>query len=224
MRAITHALLAGCVLPQGPIIDLGCGGGRMLTELKRVYPDRGLCGVDLHPQALAHAKATMRCGASLTQAHLHNLPFSSGSFALCLALDVYDQQGVDLEPALAESWRILCPGGILLLRVSAHPWLYGPHDAAFNTGQRYQRQDMLSTLQMDGYRLLRVTYANTLLSVPTGALRLLQRWRMVPFLPSLYTTRGLNALLEIALKCEAQWLRRRDLPGGMSLYVVACKA
>ena len=221
MRAVTLALLSGCALPHGPVIELGCGGGRLLSELRGTFPDRALYGVDLHPHALAHAAVAVESCASLGQAHLHELPFPDGAFALCLALDAFDQRGVQLDRALAESCRILRPDGILLLRVSAYSWLEGPHDIAFNTGHRYEKHDIMQELQQANLVPVRVTFANMLLSGPAGALRLLQRWRLLPFLPSLYTTRILNALLAAALAWEAKWLRAHDLPGGMSLYVVA---
>lgn len=223
MRAITRALLTGCALPDGPVVDLGCGGGRMLVELSDLYGDRRLHGIDLHPQALAHAIAISTPHTSFAQAHLHDLPFADEGCGLCLALDVLDQRGVDLHLALAETCRILRTGGALLLRVSAYAWLEGPHDEAFGTGHRYEMPEMLRALARAGLAPERITFANTLLSGPEGAVRLLQRWHFAPFLPSLYTTRAVNLVLRWALMLEARWLRTRDLPGGMSLYMVARK-
>lgn len=224
MRAVTHVLLAGSKLPEGPVVDLGCGGGRMISELGAVWPDRRRYGVDLNARALMHASESARAGASFARAHLHDLPFADDAFALCLALDAYDQRGVDLGAALAESRRVLRDNGLLVVRVSAHSWLRGPHDDAFNTGRRYEEREVLTALRQAGLVAERVTFANTLLSGPAGAVRLLQRWRLLPFLPSLYTTRMINALLAAALSYEARWLRGCNLPGGMSLYVVARKA
>lgn len=223
MRAITRALLEGCTLPHGPLLDLGCGGGLMLSDLRHAYPERELHGVDVEPRALAHAELAVGREASLVQGRLRALPYADETFALCLALDVYDQRGVELGQALAESWRVLRANGLLLLRVSAHSWLQGPHDAAFNTGHRYDKSEMLRALHAATLAIERITFANSLLSLPAGALRLLQRWGLIPFAPSLYTRHGVNVLLGAALTCEARWLRHRNLPGGISLYVVARK-
>ena len=223
MRAITRALIVTETLPRGPVAELGCGGGRLLAELGLMLPGRILTGIDLHPQALGHAAATLSDAALLAQAHLHQLPWPADTFALVLALDTLDQRRVQLSKALRESWRILCPGGILLLRVSAHPWLQGPHDAAFNTGRRYAKRTVLQALLRTGFAPVRVTYANALFGAPIAVLRLLQRWRVLPFLPALYTTPGVNALLAAALRQEARWLRRVNLPAGLSLYALAQK-
>lgn len=222
MLAVTAALLDGCTLPDGPILELGCGNGRLLAALQSRYPARTVYGAELHPLALVHAVA-LRPAAHLLQAHLATIPSTSDHFALVVAMDALDQQGVALDEALAESWRILRPGGILLMRVSAYPWLKGPHDAAFNTARRYVRPELAACLVGAGFGVVRMTYANALLGGPAVALRLLQRWGLAPFWPGLYETPELNAALEWSLRCEARWLRRLDLPAGLSLYALARK-
>ena len=86
----------------------------------------GVVGADLHVQALGAAMD--RAPGPWLRADLQQMPLATESVALLIALDSLDQQGVDLPLALAELYRVLQPGGALLLRVSAHPWLEGPHD------------------------------------------------------------------------------------------------
>ena len=139
MSEVTRALLAHLSLPAGPILELGCGSGRLLYILQSQFSHRTVVGADLHPLALAHAQNARRHPPPLLGARLQQLPFAAGRFAMVIAMDTMDQRDVDLLAALHESWRILRPGGILLLRVSAHAWLHGPHDTAFNTGARYEK-------------------------------------------------------------------------------------
>jgi SAM-dependent methyltransferase len=223
MRAVTHALLASVTLPPGPVLEIGCGGGQLLVELNAAYPDRTVCGVDLHPLALAHAADRQGRHPILSQAALPHLPWADASFALVLALDVFDQQGVDLDAAIAESYRILRPGGALILRVSAHPWLYGAHDIAFHTGRRYARHDLEAALTVNGLEVHRITYANAGLALPVGVLRLAQRWGMLPWQPSLYGQDGLHQVAAWVLAQEANWLHHADLALGLSLCAVARK-
>jgi hypothetical protein len=138
-------------------------------------------------------------------------------------LDVFDQKGVDLASACGQSWRVLADGGLLLLRVSAHEWLRGEHDDAFNTGRRYEPGRLAHALAAAGFDVERMTYANTLLGLPVVGLRLAQRWRVVPFSEALYRVPLLNGLMLAALQLEARWLRRWDLPAGLSLFAVARK-
>ena len=223
MRAITHTLLDEVTLPHGPVVEIGCGGGQLLVELRQRYAARTVIGVDLHPLALANAREVLRPSVNLSQAALPHLPWSSNTVALLLALDVFDQQGVELGGALAESFRLLRSDGALVLRVSAHPSLYGAHDIAFHTGQRYTRHQVQDALMRAGFAIQRLTYANTLLSPPVAAMRLIQRWGLLGWQAATYQQRGFHRVAAWLLRQEAIWLRYADLPWGLSLCAVARK-
>ena len=222
MRRVTHALLAGVTVPPGPILEVGCGGGQMLAELRAAYPYRSVTGLDLTALALRQARRRM-ADAPLLQATVTALPVATQRVALLLALDVFDQQGVELAAALAEARRVLVAGGVLLLRVSAYPWLYGPHDVAFHTGQRYTRRELAAALTAADLVPLRITHANACLAAPVIAQRLGQRLGLLPWMPGLYGQRRLHDLAARWLQHEAGWLRRRDLPIGLSLVALARK-
>jgi SAM-dependent methyltransferase len=208
---------------QGEILEIGCGNGIVLRDLSQRFPACGLHGIDLNTQALSHARQRIAQTLSLAQADLSQLPFANERFSLIVALDVFDQKGVDLVQGLREAYRILQPQGRILLRVSAHPWLYGPHDIAFNTGQRMQRGELLQLLGQLGFVPVRVTYANSLLAGPVMVLRLLQRWGWMPFDATLYRSSFIDGLIEAALHLEALWLRWAALPFGLSLMLIAQK-
>jgi SAM-dependent methyltransferase len=220
MRAASHALLDGVTLPSGPLLELGCGGGAFSLELGDARPGATVIGLDLRAEALAFAQSRAAAGAWV-QGDLLRLPFSGPTFALVVALDVVDQVGVDAAAALAMVRALLLPGGAALLRVSAHAWLYGPHDVAFGTGRRYGRNEFVTLVRGARLTPTRVTYANSLLSPAVVVVRLLQRWGVLAFTRELYEEGGVNRLLGTALHVEAGWLRRHNLPWGTSLFVLA---
>jgi len=222
MRATSHAVLARQPVPPGPFLEIGCGGGAFAAELADRHPDAAVVGLDLRPEALAFAGA-QGSRATWVQGNLLHLPFQNDSFALVVALDVVDQKGIDAGEALAAIRRVMQLGGALLLRVSAHAWLYGPHDDAFNTGRRYGLAEFLEIVRGAGLQPVRATFANSLLATPIVAMRLLQRWGVLPLSEDLYADGAVNRLLGAALHAEAGWLRRRDLPVGTSLFVVAIR-
>lgn len=228
MRAVTHALLADATLsdvslPDGAVVEVGCGGGQLLGELQQYFPRRTVIGVDLHPLALAHAQRGLPKESALVQSALPALPWADDELALIVALDVFDQRGIELVTALAESYRLLGKGGALLMRVSAHPRLYGAHDVAFHTGQRYTRQQVQSALLQTGFVVQRITYANALLALPVAAMRLAQRWGVVGWTPAPYEQSSLHGVAAALLQQEAKWLHHDDLPWGLSLCAVARK-
>jgi SAM-dependent methyltransferase len=223
MRAVTHALLDRASLPPGPILELGAGSGLFNAELQRRFADRLVGGVDLHPLALAYARQAGPEPPRLLRADLQQLPVAAATVSAILALDTFDQLGVDVATAISESWRVLQPGGLILLRVSAHPWLEGAHDTAFNTGRRFRRSDLVSGLVAAGFCVNRITYANALLSPPLVLLRLLERWGWLTLPETELADSPANRLLAAALGLEARWLAYGNFGFGISLYALATK-
>ena len=183
--------------------------------------DRQVYGLDLHPNAIQQASTTR--SQRPVQADINQLPLADGSVALLLALDSLDQAGVDPAQSLGECRRVLKRNGLLLVRVSVHTWLEGPHDAAFNTGNRQRKSDLMALLRAQGFRPMRRTYANALLTPPVIAVRLMQQQGLLPMFETMARHTTLDDLMETALAIEARWLRRRNLPFGLSFYLLARK-
>jgi SAM-dependent methyltransferase len=223
MRAITHALLEGAPLPQGPLVEVGCGAGNFLRELAARNPGHTALGVEINAEALALA-AQVQAGSNkphFLAGDAHWLPLPDRSCAAVVALDVLDQTGVAPGIALAECRRILRPDGLLLARVSAYDWLRGPHDVAYGTSQRYTSTSLRRVLRGGGFAVLRSTYANSLLLPLAAAVRLAERAggrvnAMEQEMPP-----AIEAGFRQTLRAEARWLRGRNLPAGLSLYVLA---
>ena len=222
MRRITLAFLAGMPIIKGPYLDLGCGGGMFAHELAAARPQSLVLGADLSATALAYAQARSR-NERLLQADAAGLPLAAGSIGLITALDAFDQAGVAIERTLDEAWRVLRPGGLLLLRVSAHPWLWGPHDVAYNTGRRWHAHDLVVCLQAARFTVERTTYANALLSPAIVAMRLLQRWGWLGVDAADEDSSPLNEWMRRSLAAEAQWLVHHKFPFGISFYALARK-
>jgi SAM-dependent methyltransferase len=223
MRAVTHALLDDITLPDGAVVEVGFGGGQMLAELQRRYPERTTIGVELHPLALATARVHLPATIGLAQAALPDLPCGRRQVALLVALDVFDQRGVDLSAACVEAYRLLRPDGALVMRVSAHPSLYGSHDIAFHTGRRYTRAEVQNALAGSGFMVQRLSYANLALSLPVAAMRLAQHWGWLAFRAAIYQQPAFHQVAGWLLRQEAAWLHHTDLPWGLSLCAVARK-
>ena len=223
MLRVIDSLLERNLEDAGCLLELGCGGGHFLQHWQEHHQRQTLYGVDLHAAALPQARSLLRRSAYLCQSDGCFLPFPTAYFDAVVAFDVLDQRGVETRIALAESWRVLKPEGWLLLRVSAYQWLYGMHDLAFNTAHRFTPKELSCTVTAAGFRVERITFANSLLAIPLITLRLLQRWRWMAFRTATYRSSLTNHLLERVLNVEAALLQRMNLPAGLSLYLLAKK-
>jgi len=95
---------------SGPVLEAGCGSGRIL----RHFHDRGenILGMDYVAPGLAklaRADGTLK----LLQADMRRLPFPDKAFGCVLAFGLYHGIEHGLDQALAETRRVLAPGGML---------------------------------------------------------------------------------------------------------------
>ncbi len=231
MRELTGVLLDPW-LPSADraILDAGCGTGGNLEWLSRYAGQGHVAGIDLISTALQFCRA--RGAKRLAQASATDLPFADESFDLVTSFDVLVQipgAGSD-QQAISEMYRVLRPGGIAFVRAAAYEWMRSGHDRALGTQRRYQLAELRGKLEQSGFKVLRETYANSVL-FPVAALRRLVLKRIgladsgsdvKPLPPSLS---GLNRALTGALRWEAARLKKpnRRLSFGLSAICIARK-
>jgi len=101
----------------GPVLELGCGTGRVTAPLARAKVD--IVGIDLSAPMLARARARLRRArltrrARLVRGDIRTLPFPDATFDLVIAPYGILQsllQPRDLSATLASAHRVLRPGG-----------------------------------------------------------------------------------------------------------------
>lgn len=100
----------GAGYPANEVLDVGCGTGWLLAQLKRFLPQSRLWGLDISLEMAHQAKS--KAEAVLT-ADAAALPFKDNSLDLVLSNAVY-QWVADLEMAFKEARRALKLGGCFM--------------------------------------------------------------------------------------------------------------
>jgi ubiquinone/menaquinone biosynthesis C-methylase UbiE len=161
-RAVERAgicSVAGGASPQ--ILDAGCGTGGLILRLRNVWPDARWTGIDFMPLACELARG--RCGpkVEIREASVTALPFPAASFDAVVSADVICQVE-DAAGAVAEFFRVLRPGGVVVINVPAYMWMWSYHDDSCQTKHRYTRREIARLLGHAGFRAARVTHWNAL--------------------------------------------------------------
>jgi SAM-dependent methyltransferase/UDP-N-acetylglucosamine transferase subunit ALG13 len=100
----------------GPHLDIGCGTGDFLAAVAAA--GRSCYGVDVHPGYVTQARERYPHLPVTRVALTGRLPFADGHFASVSLLDVLEHCADD-EQLLLEAYRVLQPGGRLVLTVPA---------------------------------------------------------------------------------------------------------
>ena len=140
--------------------------------------------------------------ASATQA-----PFPDDSFDLATSFDVlYCLEDGREQAAINEMYRLVRPGGAIIVNVPAMNILTGNHSLFVGERRRYSRTRLGSALERAGFRIERITHTNASIFLPMLVVRLLQRVRS---LETKSRTQSDFRMPPAPLNC---WARKRPPP------------
>lgn len=213
------------ILPDYPrprVLDIGCGTGFNLHTLRELGVHDAV-GLDVSSTALAHCRT--RHLPLLVQGDGARLPFRPHSFDIVLALDVIEHIQDD-RAALNGLLEILRPGGRLVLFTPAFGFLWSAQDRVSHHFRRYTAPELRTKLDAAGYRVEKLSYANTILFPIVWAgrtwLRLSGKSETVTDENHLHPSWS-NGVLTALFSMERPLLRRWNLPFGVSLLAVATR-
>lgn len=141
------------------ILDAGCGTGGLIRRLESRHASWHWTGIDAEPFACEMARS--RCAAEIVEGLVGALPFADNSFHAVVCSDVLYHLDDDAM-ALRELFRVLHPGGVVVINVPAHRWLWSYHDVTVHGRRRYDRREVAEKLRATGFTVERLTHWNAL--------------------------------------------------------------
>lgn len=204
------------------ILDVGCGVGGMMQELREFGEPAGLeLSLEMLRRARERGFPRLLCGSA------EALPVQPASLDLVTAFDCIEHLEHDRE-ALAGFARALRPGGHLFLSVPAYQFLYAQNDRIARHQRRYRRGVLRRRVEEAGFEVLQSSYINAFLFPLILPAVLLLKWkqrlkpRATPETNLSYVPPApLNRLLAWIFGSEGRWLGFLSFPAGHSLILLA---
>lgn len=222
--ALSRKAVSGIVDPH--LLEVGCGTGNVLQALEKNLPQTQIFGIDLFHEGLSFARRRVK--SSLIQADLASPPVKS-TFDLVGLFDVLEHIKEDTS-ALRQIFRLVKPGGSLLLTVPADPRLWSYFDLASHHVRRYTADELREKVTEAGFDveflspyitithpflwLGRKTIEKTISFQESEIQKSAEKeFKIIPII---------NEIICGLLSFEAGWLEKgRTLPFGSSLVMTA---
>ena len=118
--------VAGIAAPR--LLDLGCGTGALAERVLAEVPGAELTCVDLSPRMVEAARSRLGGRAEVLLGDSERLPLRDGSFDVAWCNDSF-HHCPDPGRAAFQAWRVLAPGGTLVI---GDTWQPAPARALMN--------------------------------------------------------------------------------------------
>lgn len=141
------------------LLDMGCGTGSLLIELKKKYPRLTAVGLDPDPRILAIAEQkAKKIGLTInwSEGYAQHLPFPDRYFDVVVSTMMFHHLSSDVKRHAAnEAHRVLIPGGRFLLVDFGKPVSFLAHTLLFVVSLVDGREEMEANLRGEIPSILR---------------------------------------------------------------------
>ena len=169
---------------QGRVLDVGCGDGFFTAQILQRFNLKNVYGLDISSKAVDLARLK-HPEINFQQSALNHIPEETNSIDSITMIEVIEHL-VDIEGTLKELFRVMKPGGILLITTTDFNWLKQVIIAIFffekyfyptNPHIRFFKKSTLADiLSKNGFSIIKYAWNGDYLKImPKGQLILAQK-------------------------------------------------
>lgn len=133
------------------ILEIGCSSGFMLKRIHKAFPEALIMGSDVVSEPLQQL-ADILPNTPLIRFDLVHCPLPDNCIDAVVILNVLEHIENDAA-ALAQIYRILKPGGTLIIEVPAGPHLYDVYDKILMHYRRYTETKLQKLVMKTGFKI-----------------------------------------------------------------------
>lgn len=218
-RRLFASLLGKCRIPvQARVADIGTGTGANL-RLLRDLGFKNVIGID--PSADAARWCAEKGLGEVRMGNVKSLGLPNESLDLVVATDVIEHVDED-QTAVAEIYRVLRPGGIVLFTVPAFPSLWGLQDVVSHHYRRYRMRPFLKLLGEANFLVITRFHFNYVLFLPIFLARqVLRIFKIELNSENEVNNPFLNSLLGLIFRFDVTTAPYLHPPFGVSILALA---
>lgn len=205
------------------IMEIGCSSGFFIKDLVKSFADSTVIGVDVVKAPLYKLAITLP-GVPLMRFDLLKCPLPDQSVDVLIMLNVLEHIEDDVG-ALNNAFRLLKPGGSLVIEVPAGPKLYDAYDAQLHHFRRYSATELKHKLNNTGFEVKRLSHLGFLLYPAFVVVKLLNKWSSAKKKTTVVRDQAASTsgspLVKLAMKLESNYLSNLHLPFGIRVLAIA---
>jgi len=217
VQQVSQALPSG----RGVIMEIGCSSGFLIKDLVNSFPQAAVIGADVVKEPLFKLAKTLP-GVPLIRFDLLQCPLPDACVDVLVMLNVLEHIEND-DLAVQNAFKLLKPGGSLVIEVPAGQYLYDAYDAQLHHFRRYSASELRSKLTRAGFTISRKSHLGFLLFPAFAAVKLLNKIRgqSKAIVRDQVASTSSSALVVIAMRLEAKLLSLFSLPYGVRVLMTA---
>lgn len=217
MTQVSQALPSG----RGVIMEIGCSSGFLIKDLANAFPQAVVIGADVVKEPL-YKLAKALPGVPLIRFDLLQCPLPEACVDVLVMLNVLEHIEDDAS-ALKNAFKLLKPGGSLIIEVPAGQYLYDSYDAQLHHFRRYAASELRLKLEAVGFVVSRRSHLGFILFPFFAAVKLINKMRkksqIVVHKQAARTSS--SAFVAYAMNLESRLSNLLSLPFGIRVLMTA---